>query len=71
MTQPFTPFGFRYEGDTCTIKLRFKEEKFKQSELDKYGHYRYTNKGYVIFEVTLKTSSPEFRDVTAKINSAR
>lgn len=71
MQQPLTPFGYRYDGNTCSIKLRFKAEKFKESGLDKHGAYRYTGKGYVIFEVTVNTSSDEFKQVTAKINSAR
>jgi len=69
--QTFTPFGYHYEGENCTIKLRFKAEKFMKSGLDKYRHFDYTRSGYIIFNITLKTNSPEFRDVTEKINSAR
>lgn len=69
--ETLTPFGYRYEGDSCSIKLRFKEDKFKESGLSEHGKYRYTKNGYIIFEVTVSTKSDEYKQVSAKINSAR
>jgi hypothetical protein len=69
--ETFTPFGCRYEGDACSIKLRFKEDKFKESGLSEHGRYRYTSKGYIIFEITVSTKSDEYKQVFEKINSAR
>jgi hypothetical protein len=69
--ETFTPFGYRYDDNTCSIKLRFKADKFKESGLSEHGRYRYTSKGYIIFEITVSTKSDEFKQVTAKINSAR
>jgi hypothetical protein len=68
----FTPFGYRYEGTDCIIKLRFTKEKFTKSGLDKYRHYRETYSGYIIFEIRVNTKSEEYKEISEMIyNSAR
>ena len=67
----FTPFGYRYQGKVCSIKLRFKKDKFLESGIEEYGEYFITQSGYVIFETELFTDSSAFRELNqliAKIN---
>lgn len=61
--QTFTPFGIRHQGDLVTYKLKFHPVKFKSSQLCNYGSYRTTNKGYIIFEATVKRCSPEYSQI--------
>ena len=69
MTQ-FTPFGYRYEGNTVSIKLRLHPVKFKEMNIGEHlGNYRYTKNGYVLFETTLSTKSDEYQELTTKLNS--
>lgn len=65
------PFGYNFQGDVCTIKLRFKAEKFMFYGLDKYGCYRFTKNNCVIFQITLNTKSEEYKELDAKLNSLR
>jgi len=70
--ETFTPFGYRYEGTDCSIKLRFTKDKFMKSGLSKYGHYHYTYSGYIIFEITVNAKSEEYKEISEMIyNSAR
>lgn len=59
-----TPFGFRYQGNTVTIKLRFHPKKLVDVQLEKYGSTRVTGNGYVIFETALETESDDFHRLT-------
>ena len=69
MTQ-FTPFGYRYEGNTVSIKLRLHPTKFEAMKIgNTLGNWRYTKNGYVLFETTLGTQSDEYKELTTKLNS--
>lgn len=65
----FTPFGYRYQGKVCCIKLRFKKDKFLKSGIDKYGEYFITQSGFIIFETELFTDSSAFRELNKLIAS--
>lgn len=54
------PFGVTYEGNLCSINLRFKPEIFSQVKLNKIGRFRYTKSGYIIFEACLHTKTDEY-----------
>jgi len=71
MTGKETPFGYRYTGASVFIKLRLLESKFLKYGIDKYGVYRHTNAGYVIFETTLDTKSDDFNSLNSKLNQLR
>ena len=62
-----TPFGYRYQGNICTIKLRFSAEKFLSLGIKEYGVYRQTRDLYVIFEAVLHTKSEAFAQLSSKL----
>lgn len=62
-----TPFGYRYQGDNCSIKLRFKENKFMEAGLNKFGSYRYSKNGFIILDITLSTKSDEYKELSAAL----
>jgi hypothetical protein len=62
-----TPFGYRYQGNICTIKLRFSAEKFLSLGIKEYGTYRQTKDLYVIFEAVLHTKSEAFTILSNKL----
>jgi hypothetical protein len=66
-----TPFGYRFQGDICNIKLRFKEDKFMEAGLNKFGNYRYSKNNFIIFEITISTKSDDYKELTSKLNSLR
>ncbi len=63
----FTPFGYRYNGSMCTIKLRFSKDKFAKSGIEPYGTHFVTKSGYVVFETELFTDSNSFRELNQLI----
>jgi hypothetical protein len=68
--EKLTPFGFHYDGNSVSIKLRIHPTKFKAMEIgDNLGNWRYTKNGYVLFETTLHTQSDEYHQLTTKLNS--
>lgn len=71
MTGKDTPFGYRYTGGSVFIKLRLLESKFLKYGIDKYGVYRHTNAGYVIFETMLDTKSDDFKELNSKLSTLR
>lgn len=71
MTGKDTPFGYRYTGGSVFIKLRLLESKFLKYGIDKYGAYRHTNSGYVIFETMLDTKSDDFKELNSKLSTLR
>ena len=66
-----TPFGYRFQGVICSIKLRFKADKFMDAGLDKFGNYRFTKNNFVIFEITINTMSDTYKELSARLNSLR
>jgi hypothetical protein len=62
-----TPFGYRYQGNICTIKLRFSAEKFLSLGIKEYGTFRQTRNMYVIFEAVLHTKSEAFAILSNKL----
>jgi hypothetical protein len=64
-----SPFGYRYSGSTCAIKLRFTKDKFAKSGIEPYGTHFVTKSGYVIFETELFTDSSAFRELNQLIAS--
>jgi hypothetical protein len=66
-----TPFGYRFQGDICSIKLRFKADKFMDAGLDKFGNYRFSKNNFVIFEIAINTKSDDYKELSAKLNSLR
>lgn len=67
-----TPFGYRYEGNSVSIKLRLHPNKFESMGIgSRLGKFRYTMNGYVIFETTLDTRSDEYRELTTKLKGNR
>lgn len=66
-----TPFGYRYSGDICNIKLRFKADKFMDAGLDKFGNYRFSKNNFVIFEIVINTKSDDYKELSARLNSLR
>lgn len=73
MEKKFTPFGIRYEGDTCNIKVRYSQNKWDALGLEnEYMCYRkMTTSGYIIFEISVPVNSQDYRTIINKINSAR
>jgi hypothetical protein len=66
--EKLTPFGFHYEGNSVSIKLRIHPIKFKNADIgDHLGTFRYTKNGYVLFETTLSTKSEEYLELTRKL----
>jgi hypothetical protein len=65
----FTPFGYRYEGNACTVKLRFKRDKFEQAGIKELGTYQTTRSGYIIFEARFDVKSDLFKVFNAKIKT--
>ena len=64
-----SPFGYRYSGNVCTIKLRFTRDKFFKSGIEQYGTHFVTKSGYVVFETELFTDSSTFRELNQLIAS--
>ena len=56
----FTPFGISYANKTVRIKLRFKSKPFFETNMKKYGSYKTTQTGYIIFEAELDAGSYEW-----------
>ncbi len=64
-----SPFGYRYSGSVCTIKLRFTRDKFFKSGIEPYGTHFVTKSGYVVFETELFTDSSTYRELNQLIAS--
>ena len=71
MEKEMKPFGYTFFNNLCTIKLRFNEAKFMEAGLNKYGNYRYSNKGFIIFEITLDTRSEDYKELSSKLHSLK
>jgi hypothetical protein len=66
-TQTFTPFGYRYENDTCNVKLRLSSKRFAETGLEELGNYRTTNNGYVIFEASFSVHGDRFKEFNRRM----
>ena len=66
-TQQFTPFGYRYENDTCNVKLRLSAKKFEEAGIQELGNYRTTNNGYVIFEASFAVYGDKFKEFNRRM----
>jgi hypothetical protein len=66
-TQQFTPFGYRYEKDTCNVKLRLSAKKFEEAGIQELGNYRTTNNGYVIFEASFAVYGDKFKEFNRRM----
>lgn len=71
MADKESPFGYRYVGNSVTIKLRLLENKFFKHGINKYGSYRYTQKGYIIFVAMLDAGSTDFKELTTKLRELK
>lgn len=49
----FTPFGITFNRNSVSIKLRFNSEPFFKTSMNRFGAYRTTETGHVIFESEL------------------
>jgi hypothetical protein len=71
MQNSLSPFGIRYQGNVVIVKLRIHPFKFFKVELAKYGSYRTTGNGYIIFETALDRESSEMAQVNYCIDAMR
>lgn len=67
----YAPFGFRYEGETCSIKLRFTQKSFDENGLKDYGTFRPTTGGYIIFETQLNIKDDKFIQLSQRLKAMK
>lgn len=48
-----TPFGINFENKSVIIKLRFNKDLFLKTNMNKFGEYKTTETGFVIFSAQL------------------
>jgi len=59
-----SPFGYRYEGNHVSIKLRFTKEKFVSAKIEEYGKHFTTKSGHIIFEAEYLADSPSLAELS-------
>lgn len=59
-----SPFGYRYNGNQVSIKLRFTKEKFVSAKIEEYGTYFTSKSGHIIFEAEYMTDSPSLAELS-------
>ena len=66
------PFGYNYNGNNVTIKLRIKLNNWLKAPVQKeIGQIRYTKTGYIIFSCSLNTASEEYIYVSERLKQQR
>lgn len=64
-----TPFGYRYQGNIWTVKLRFTKARFEELKLSEFGTYRFTKSGAVIFEAAAMMGSQLYHTLKLKLKA--
>jgi hypothetical protein len=64
-----TPFGYRYQGNIWTIKLRFTQERFNELKISDWGIYRTTRSGHIIFEASVMIKSRGYNELKSKLGA--
>jgi len=66
-----SPFGYRYDGNQVSIKLRFTKEKFVSAKIEEYGKYFTTKSGHIIFEAEYLTDSPSLAELSGLLKQLK
>jgi hypothetical protein len=66
-----SPFGYRYNGNHVSIKLRFTKEKFVSAKIEEYGKHFTTKNGHIIFEAEYLTDSPSLAELSGLLKQLK